>query len=179
MFRFFFYLGRCQGRRLIRSRPKWQRRIQRASCFLERFQGLVVPGLRFFYGLRAAIPLTLGMGGYRPVRFFILNLFGTVLWTAVMAGAGAGIQTLWRQWGPVPAAAGILGWVVLAVAVAVTRQRNPALKPEKGGCSADRDLLRPPPPSLPPARRTGPPAPGRSDRRDPPDRCRPGRTASG
>ncbi|MGD8367882.1 MAG: DedA family protein [Desulfobacterales bacterium] len=130
---FFFYLGRYQGSRFLRSRPGWQRRTESAVRFLERFQGLVVPGLRFFYGLRAAIPFALGMGGYRRARFLLLNTTGAVLWTAAMAAAGVGVQTLWTRMGATPLIAVFLGLGALAcTCAAVIRRRRPVSPPEKG-----------------------------------------------
>jgi membrane protein DedA with SNARE-associated domain len=50
---------------------------------------------RFLWGLRAAIPAACGATGMKPVRFFLVNLAGAVLWSVPIALAGyAGARSI-------------------------------------------------------------------------------------
>ena len=40
------------------------------------------------YGLRAITPLVIGMSGYDPKKFALLNLLGVALWSTVISLAG-------------------------------------------------------------------------------------------
>jgi membrane protein DedA with SNARE-associated domain len=84
----FFYLGRSRSEALLRRRPSWQGSIGRVRHMLERHQLAVVLGFRFLYGLRTVTPFAIGMSGFPPVRFLILNVIGAAVWAAVIGSLG-------------------------------------------------------------------------------------------
>jgi len=84
----FFHLGRSRSEALLRRRPSWQGSIERVRGMLERHQLAVVLGFRFLYGLRTVTPFAIGMSGFPPVRFLILNVIGAATWAAVIGSLG-------------------------------------------------------------------------------------------
>lgn len=84
----FFYLGRSRSEALLRRRPSWRGSIERVRHMLERHQLAVVLGFRFLYGVRTVTPFAIGMSGFPPVRFLILNVIGAATWAAVIGSLG-------------------------------------------------------------------------------------------
>lgn len=48
----------------------------------ERNPNLIAIGFRFLYGMRAVALMLLGVAGFLPRKFFVLNAIGTALWVA-------------------------------------------------------------------------------------------------
>jgi len=177
---FLFYLGRSGGRWCFLRRTRWQQQIDRTVSFVGKFQGLIVPGFRFCYGLRAAIPFVLGMGGYRPIRFLLLNLVGAALWTVSISAAGIGLAAVVDRTSPAHLAVGACGLVgAAAAAVVFSRRRRPDRPPERDGRSAGPGAGRQRRPSPLPTRQTDLPASGPGRGRFGPDPGRCGAKASG
>jgi membrane protein DedA with SNARE-associated domain len=85
---FFFYLGRFKGRSYLQARPHWQRRADRVLDLLHRHQLPVIIGFRFLYGFRSVTPFIIGSSGFNPIRFAILNAFGTLIWAGLIGTLG-------------------------------------------------------------------------------------------
>jgi membrane protein DedA with SNARE-associated domain len=85
---FYFHAGRKAGARLLERGARLQRGAEKVRRALQKHETLVVVGFRFLYGARIATPIVLGMGGFPPLRFFILNGVGALLWSATIASAG-------------------------------------------------------------------------------------------
>ncbi|MCJ7556973.1 MAG: DedA family protein, partial [Gammaproteobacteria bacterium] len=49
---------------------------------------LLILGFRFIYGLRTLTPFLLGAGMVSPLRFFVLNLPGSMVWTLAIGLLG-------------------------------------------------------------------------------------------
>ena len=49
---------------------------------------LLILGFRFIYGLRTLTPFLLGAGMVSPLRFFVLNLLGSMVWTLAIGLLG-------------------------------------------------------------------------------------------
>lgn len=80
----YFLLGRHQGRALLARRPHWQARVSRVAGFVERHPVLTIFGMRFAWGLRTVLPLTLGMSRVPPALFVPLNALAAALWATVI-----------------------------------------------------------------------------------------------
>ena len=85
---FFFYLGRLNGESILKRRPKWREKIEKASSLLDKYHTLIMFGFRFVYGFRTLTPFVIGMSGFSPVRFLLLNTIGAILWSTTFAYAG-------------------------------------------------------------------------------------------
>jgi membrane protein DedA with SNARE-associated domain len=84
----FFHLGRSRGRRYLLKHPTWQPKADRANALLQRYGIPLLIGFRFLYGLRIATPFAIGMSGFNPARFAVLNATGGALWSVVIAAVG-------------------------------------------------------------------------------------------
>jgi len=85
----FFYVGRIKGQAfLIRRGPHWQARALRVRQLLNRYGHWAVLVFRFFYGMRTVTPFVIGMSGYSPLRFGILNAIAAIVWAVVVGTAG-------------------------------------------------------------------------------------------
>ena len=84
---FFFYLGRRHSEFLIRRRPAWRKKLDRANRLVDRFQTLLILGFRFLYGLRAVMPFAFGISDVPVLRFVFLNIIGAGIWSLVVGAA--------------------------------------------------------------------------------------------
>ncbi|WP_110689401.1 bifunctional DedA family/phosphatase PAP2 family protein [Salinicola endophyticus] len=95
-----FWLGHHYGARLAGYWPfsRYPRWLARAEVFFQRHGGKGVFLARFIQGPRAFVPLTAGMSGMSPGRFYVFNVASAVLWAAthVLAGValGASLQVI-------------------------------------------------------------------------------------
>lgn len=84
----FFYLGRRHSDALLKRRPHWGPRLERAKGLVHSYRVPIILGFRFLYGLRTATPFALGMSRV-PLRLFVpLNVLGALVWSVVIGGAG-------------------------------------------------------------------------------------------
>lgn len=94
----WYYLGRYKGRQILESKPRWQAMSQKALDHIRRHPDAWVLGFRFVYGLRTVMPVAIGMSGYPPRRYFILNGIGAVIWSVALGLAayhfGAALEGL-------------------------------------------------------------------------------------
>jgi membrane protein DedA with SNARE-associated domain len=84
----YFFLGRRHGRDILARFPTLKPRVERVDTLLRRYHLLLIPGIRFMYGLRIVGPIAFGMGRVEAVRFLFLNFIGATLWAPLIAGAG-------------------------------------------------------------------------------------------
>jgi membrane protein DedA with SNARE-associated domain len=84
----FFHIGRRYGDVLLQRFPALRARAYHVDQLLHRYHWLLIPGIRFMYGLRLVGPVVFGMGRVAAGRFFWLNLLGAAIWAPLIAGAG-------------------------------------------------------------------------------------------
>ena len=84
----WFVLGRRQGAHLLERRPWLNTKILRASALIERHPTPVILAMRFAWGLRTALPITIGMSHIAWQRFLLLNLLSALIWAPLVAGLG-------------------------------------------------------------------------------------------
>lgn len=84
----YFYLGRRYGPQILARFPRLQPRAAKVAALLQRYHLLLIPSIRFMYGLRTVGPLVFGMSHLGRMRFFALNLAGALLWAVLVGGAG-------------------------------------------------------------------------------------------
>lgn len=94
----WYYLGRHKGRQLLSRNPRWQAMGERALPLIQRHPDLWVLSFRFFYGLRTVMPVAIGLSGYPPLRYLILNGIGAIVWAVALGYAayyfGAALETV-------------------------------------------------------------------------------------
>jgi Uncharacterized membrane-associated protein len=85
---FFFWLGRTKGSQFLENRPAWGPRVDKARSLLGRNTDLLFLGVRFMYGLRTVLPFAIGISGFSPRRFALLDFIGALLWALTFGLAG-------------------------------------------------------------------------------------------
>jgi len=76
----FFFLGRIKGAKWIERKPLWKQRSTKTFQLMKKHHLLVILGFRFIYGIRTITPFVIGASGIRPLRFFLLNGGGAMVW---------------------------------------------------------------------------------------------------
>lgn len=84
----FFFLGRRHSEKLLKWRPSWQRKLEKANGLIERFHIPLILGFRFLYGLRTVMPFALGISRVKVAQFVALNAVGALVWAAAIGGCG-------------------------------------------------------------------------------------------
>lgn len=83
-----FHIGRHMGRPALDKRPAWRPKVARVEKLLQHYGAPMMIGFRFLYGLRYVTPFVFGSLGISPLRFFIYDLIGTVLWASTITLIG-------------------------------------------------------------------------------------------
>ncbi|GAB3672823.1 DedA family protein [Salinisphaera aquimarina] len=83
-----FHIGRRMGRPALDKRPAWRPKVARVEELLQRYGAPMMIGFRFLYGLRYVTPFVFGSLGISPLRFFILDAIGTVIWAGTITLIG-------------------------------------------------------------------------------------------
>ncbi|WP_431273429.1 DedA family protein [Variovorax ureilyticus] len=84
----FYWVGRYRGPTLLARLPVLAQQAERVAASLTRYDGLVVMGVRFVYGLRIAGPIVIGAMHMPPRRFACFNLLGAMLWAPLVGAVG-------------------------------------------------------------------------------------------
>jgi len=94
----WYYLGRHKGRQILAKKPRWQVLTDKALGYLNKHPDLWVLSFRFVYGLRTVMPVAIGLSGYPPLRYLILNGIGAIIWALALGFAayyfGTALETL-------------------------------------------------------------------------------------
>jgi len=83
-----FFAGRYGGHRILARFPRFQARADHALEMVGRHCTWLALTCRFMYGLRIAVPFTLGMTRMSALRFTLLNLIGAAFWAVVVPCLG-------------------------------------------------------------------------------------------
>jgi membrane protein DedA with SNARE-associated domain len=84
----YFWLGRMQGKWVLRYMPKLEPGLLRFNRILDRWQTPAILSLRFLYGLRIVGPMAVGMSGFKPLTFLGIDAIGAFIWSIVFAYLG-------------------------------------------------------------------------------------------
>jgi membrane protein DedA with SNARE-associated domain len=83
----WYFLGRRHGRRLLARKPRWQTMGNKALEHIRKHPDLWVLSFRFVYGLRTVMPVAIGLSGYPPGRYLLLNGIGAMVWAVALGQA--------------------------------------------------------------------------------------------
>src|ERR1044072_1949751 len=86
----FFYIGRHHAKGLLARFPKLRDKVNVALAKVEAAQVKVALSMRFLWGLRIALPVSLGLSNMNANRFLWLNLVSAAIWSCVFAVVGFG-----------------------------------------------------------------------------------------
>lgn len=92
----FFYIGRFTRfevllwsyKKKLSSYRKFKKKIKKSLDMLERYGVILIIGFRFMYGLRTIVPIIVGLSPITKKKFFILDLIGALLWSAIFIYGG-------------------------------------------------------------------------------------------
>lgn len=84
----FFYLGRFKGIAFLEKRPLWHSKTDKVFDLLHRHQIPVILGFRFLYGVRNVTPFVIGASRISPIKFFVLNFLGALVWAVTVGYLG-------------------------------------------------------------------------------------------
>jgi membrane protein DedA with SNARE-associated domain len=84
----YFWLGRLQGRWVLRRFPALEPRLARFNALLARWHAPLILLLRFLWGLRTVGPMAVGMSGVPAWRFLLIDGLSAVLWASVYSTLG-------------------------------------------------------------------------------------------
>ncbi len=79
----YFYLGRLNKKWVLEEFKAHKRKFAKARLLLKKYGGWVIFIQRFIYGMRTIIPMTIGLSGYDPKKFAIINLISAFIWASV------------------------------------------------------------------------------------------------
>jgi membrane protein DedA with SNARE-associated domain len=80
---FYFYLGRFNKDWVLKEFQEHRRKVAQARLLLRKYGGWVIFFQRFIYGMRTIIPITIGVSGYDPRKFALINLISAFVWASV------------------------------------------------------------------------------------------------
>jgi len=83
----WYFLGRKHGRKLLARKPRWQLMGDKALEHIRKHPDIWVLSFRFVYGLRTVMPVAIGLSGYPPGRYLLLNGIGAAIWAVALATA--------------------------------------------------------------------------------------------
>jgi membrane protein DedA with SNARE-associated domain len=84
----WFIIGRKQGQKILRRKPRWEKKYKRVDKIMKKYPVAILLGYRFIYGLRNIIPMGIGMSTIPLRKFFIFSQIGTFLWASLLCCAG-------------------------------------------------------------------------------------------
>lgn len=91
---FYFHLGRRKGAELLASRPKLRAYVGRVNGFVTRHPVATIFVMRFAWGLRIAMPVTLGMGRMAALPYAASCAVAAVVWSAVVSLFGVKLTAM-------------------------------------------------------------------------------------
>ncbi len=93
---FFFFLGRYRGVPFLEKHPSWKAKIGKAKGIFEKYRIIAIIGFRFMYGFRSISPFLIGMSGFCPAQFIVLNMLGAMIWSLTLVYLGCGLIRIVR-----------------------------------------------------------------------------------
>ncbi len=84
----YFFIGRYNGRALLKRFPGWQPRVNRFRTMMDRHDTWFILVFRFLYGLRTVAPFAIGLSNVTLKKFIILNVISAAIWAATLAVLG-------------------------------------------------------------------------------------------
>jgi membrane protein DedA with SNARE-associated domain len=95
---FYFHLGRRKGMDLLVSRPKLRAHIARVDKFVSRHPVATIFLMRFAWGLRIALPATLGMGRTSATLYAALDAVSAIVWATLVSVFGIKLTGWAHAW---------------------------------------------------------------------------------
>ena len=79
----YFYLGKWNKKWVLEELHAHKGKFARARLLLRKYGGWVIFIQRFIYGMRTIIPMAIGISGYDPRKYAIINFISAFVWASV------------------------------------------------------------------------------------------------
>jgi len=79
----YFYLGKLNKRWVLAELKAHRRKFAKARLLLRKYGGWVIFIQRFIYGMRTIIPMAIGVSGYDPKKYAIINFVSAFVWASL------------------------------------------------------------------------------------------------
>jgi len=79
----YFYLGKINKKWVLKELEVHRRKFAKARFLLRKYGGWVIFIQRFLYGMRTIIPIAIGISGYDPKKYAIINFFSALIWASL------------------------------------------------------------------------------------------------
>jgi len=79
----YFYLGKINKKWVLKELKAHRRKFAKARLLLRKYGAWVIFLQRFIYGMRTIIPMAIGISGYDPKKYAIINLISAFIWASV------------------------------------------------------------------------------------------------
>lgn len=121
-----FHLAKWKGRAWVVKKAGGDPRLQRIERWLNKRGGPLLLFGRFLWGMRIWIPAVCAVGGMPAKKFFLWNIAGAIVWTAIVAPIGYFFGEALESLDPQMqnAALGVVVALTLLVVVSVLRQAH-------------------------------------------------------
>lgn len=93
----WFLLGKYRASSILRRFPSIQSMVNTPVRLITKHPRFLAGSMRFMYGFRTVIPLSLGMSGMKVRTFVFYNFLGAVVWTATITYLGYLLGDLARE----------------------------------------------------------------------------------
>lgn len=84
----FFFLGRYKKAVLFKRFSRLERMMRRPAAIVEKRPRLMSLSMRFMYGFRHVVPISIGASRVPAKEFLVWNGIGAVLWALAFTAAG-------------------------------------------------------------------------------------------
>jgi membrane protein DedA with SNARE-associated domain len=79
----YYYIGRLNKEWVLKELNAHRRKFAKAKLLLKKYGAWVIFVQRFLYGMRTIIPMTIGVLGYDPKKFALVNLISAFVWASI------------------------------------------------------------------------------------------------
>lgn len=84
----WFFVGRYKGKKVIEKWPKLKNLMLKPQKHIDKRASFLSFALRFMFGFRTIVPLSLGMSVIKTPVFLFFNTLGSILWVLVVGISG-------------------------------------------------------------------------------------------
>ncbi len=79
-----FYMARYHKSEVMKYFHKHRRKLALSHLLMKKHGSWIIFMQKFVYGIKTLIPLAIGLTKYDFIKFTVLNVFATIIWTAVV-----------------------------------------------------------------------------------------------
>ncbi|MCG2608340.1 DedA family protein [Acinetobacter sp. SM34] len=89
---FYYQIGMRYGQKIIQSKPQLAQKFAQASIIIDHYPVLTILLMRFAWGLRTILPISIGIKAYPLWKYMLINLLACLIWAFVVVSVGLQIS---------------------------------------------------------------------------------------